>query len=85
MPIYEYQCRACEHHFEKLQKMSDPALSVCPECQQPELSKLVSAAGFQLKGSGWYETDFKGDKKKSGAATDKDKGTAKEKAANSDS
>lgn len=81
MPIYEYQCRACKHHFEKLQKMSDPALSVCPECQQPELAKLVSAAGFQLKGDGWYVTDFKGDKKKSDAG----KGAATEKPASSDS
>ncbi|WP_144391724.1 FmdB family zinc ribbon protein [Pleionea sediminis] len=59
MPIYEYQCGACDHQFEKLQKMSDSPLVECPECDKPELKKLVSAAGFQLKGSGWYETDFK--------------------------
>ncbi len=59
MPIYEYQCGACEHHFEKLQKMSDEPLVDCPECSKPELKKLVSAAGFQLKGNGWYATDFK--------------------------
>lgn len=65
MPIYEYQCGACEHQFEKLQKMSEDPLVDCPECDKPELKKLVSAAGFQLKGSGWYVTDFKNSNKKS--------------------
>jgi putative FmdB family regulatory protein len=59
MPIYEYQCKSCEHELEKLQRMSDPALTDCPACNQSELKRLVSAAGFRLKGSGWYETDFK--------------------------
>lgn len=59
MPIYEYLCESCACDFEKLQKMSDPALTVCPECGKSSLKKLVSAAGFRLKGSGWYETDFK--------------------------
>jgi putative FmdB family regulatory protein len=59
MPIYEYQCTACDYRFEKLQKMSDEPLVDCPSCEKPELKKLVSAAGFQLKGSGWYVTDFK--------------------------
>ena len=59
MPIYEYQCRACGHHLETLQKISEPALTQCPNCGKPALRKLVSAAGFRLKGSGWYETDFK--------------------------
>jgi putative FmdB family regulatory protein len=59
MPIYEYQCQSCGHQLEKLQKMSDPLLTDCPECNKPELVKLVSAGGFQLKGSGWYQTDFK--------------------------
>lgn len=64
MPIYEYQCQACGHQHEALQKMSDPVLTVCPACTQPELMKKISAAGFRLKGGGWYETDFKsGDKK----------------------
>lgn len=64
MPIYEYRCQACGHDMEAIQKMSDPVLNECPVCSQPELKKLISAAGFQLKGSGWYETDFKGAKKK---------------------
>lgn len=59
MPIYEYKCNSCEHKFDKLQKISDPPLVDCPDCGKPELVKLVSAAGFRLKGSGWYETDFK--------------------------
>lgn len=60
MPIYEYACQACGHQLEVLQKMSEAPLTECPECGKPELKKLVSAAGFQLKGSGWYVTDFKG-------------------------
>ncbi len=59
MPIYEYKCSACDHRLEKLQKMSDDPLKDCPECKAPALSKLVSAAGFRLTGTGWYETDFK--------------------------
>lgn len=62
MPIYEYQCDACNHKFEILQKMSDNLLTVCPDCNEDKLRKLVSAAAFHLKGTGWYETDFK-DKK----------------------
>jgi len=65
MPIYEYRCERCGHELEKMQKVSDPPLTDCPACGQPTLTKLISAAGFRLKGSGWYETDFKkGDKKK---------------------
>lgn len=59
MPIYEYQCQYCQHTLDVLQKMSDEPLRQCPACQQPGLSRLVSAAGFQLKGQGWYATDFK--------------------------
>ncbi|OVZ96335.1 MULTISPECIES: zinc ribbon domain-containing protein [Yersinia] len=59
MPIYEYECSACNHRLEKLQKFSDAPLTQCPACHQPALSKLISAAGFQLKGTGWYATDFK--------------------------
>jgi len=64
MPIYEYRCQSCGHELEKLQKMSDQPLVDCPECGQPALTKLVSAAGFRLKGGGWYETDFKKDGKR---------------------
>ncbi len=60
MPIYEYRCTRCGHELEALQKMSDAPLTDCPECGRPTLSKQISAAGFRLKGSGWYETDFKG-------------------------
>ncbi len=64
MPIYEYLCESCGHELETLQKMSDPVLTDCPECKQQALKKVLSAAGFRLKGSGWYETDFKRGKKK---------------------
>ena len=64
MPIYEYRCESCEHKLEKLQRMSDGDLVDCPECEKPALKRLVSAAGFRLKGSGWYETDFKKDNKR---------------------
>ncbi len=71
MPIYEYQCKACGHEFEALQKMSDAPLCDCPVCQKPELQKKISAAAFHLKGTGWYVTDFKGDKSaKSDAKSD---------------
>lgn len=59
MPIYEYRCAACGHDLEALQKLSDAPLTDCPACHKPELRKRVSAAGFQLKGSGWYVTDFR--------------------------
>lgn len=64
MPIYEYQCQDCGHRLEALQRMSDDALKECPQCMKPSLKKLVSAAGFRLKGGGWYETDFKSANKK---------------------
>ena len=60
MPIYEYRCTSCGHQQEFLQKVSDPPRTECPKCNQPALAKMLSAAGFQLKGSGWYATDFKG-------------------------
>ena len=60
MPIYEYRCTSCGHELEALQKFSDAPLADCPACRPAALVKLVSAAGFQLKGSGWYATDFKG-------------------------
>jgi len=64
MPIYEYKCTECDHALEKLQKISDDPLQDCPACNKPTLQKLISAAGFRLKGGGWYETDFKSGKKK---------------------
>ncbi|MHB9050523.1 MAG: FmdB family zinc ribbon protein [Thiomonas delicata] len=60
MPIYAYKCESCGHSMDALQKMSDAPLSVCPSCGQAALHKQVTAAGFQLKGSGWSATDFKG-------------------------
>ena len=60
MPIYAYKCTACGYARDVLQKMSDPLLTICPECKAEQFVKQVTAAGFQLKGSGWYATDFKG-------------------------
>lgn len=59
MPIYEYRCSSCGHQNDFLQKLSDPPLTDCPECGKGTFSKQVTAAGFQLKGTGWYATDFK--------------------------
>ena len=64
MPIYEYRCSECGQDHEVLQKVSEPPLTECPACGKPALQKQLSAAGFQLKGSGWYATDFKGAAKK---------------------
>ncbi|MCL7939065.1 zinc ribbon domain-containing protein [Halomonas sp. ATCH28] len=64
MPIYEYECKACGHRLEKLQRISAEPLKDCPACEAAELQRLVSAAGFRLAGSGWYETDFKSGSKK---------------------
>jgi putative FmdB family regulatory protein len=60
MPIYAYRCTSCGHAKDVLQKISDPALTVCPSCGAATFAKQLTAAGFQLKGSGWYATDFKG-------------------------
>ena len=80
MPIYEYRCDSCAHELEALQKMTDDALVVCPHCGQPALKKLLSAGAFRLKGSGWYETDFKrGSKKNLHGDTDKKKDASKTK------
>jgi len=68
MPIYEYRCNACNAELEKIHKVSDPPMVECPECGRPALEKLVSASSFRLKGSGWYESDFKTGKKKNGLA-----------------
>ncbi|WP_036137523.1 FmdB family zinc ribbon protein [Luteibacter sp. 9135] len=66
MPIYEFQCKACGHRFERLQKMSDADPTVCPTCGEPQVGRMLSAPQFRLAGGGWYETDFKkdGDKKR---------------------
>lgn len=64
VPIYEYQCKSCGHEMEAFQRLSDDPLKECPSCGDLELTKLVSAAGFRLKGGGWYETDFKTGKDK---------------------
>jgi putative FmdB family regulatory protein len=82
MPIYAYRCAACGHAKDVLQKLSDAPLSVCPSCGEPRFEKQVTAAGFQLKGSGWYVTDFReGEKKKADkpadSAADKKKEDAK--------
>ena len=83
MPIYEYLCQTCGHHLEALQKMSEDPLAYCPECGEESLKKKVSAAAFRLKGSGWYETDFKDSgKEKPKSAED---GTSKESTADSKS
>ncbi len=62
MPFYEYQCESCGHHLEAMQKVSDAPLKKCPECGKSQLKRLMSAPVFRLKGSGWYETDFKSEK-----------------------
>jgi putative FmdB family regulatory protein len=64
MPIYEYACQSCGHELEALQSISDEPLTECPQCGEPQLRKLISAAAFRLKGGGWYETDFKKDKRR---------------------
>jgi len=74
MPIYEYQCQSCGHEMEALQKMSDAPLTDCPACKAASLQKKISAAGFRLKGGGWYETDFKSGNKKNLAADSKSGG-----------
>ena len=70
MPIYAYQCSACRHEMEALQKMSDAPLTECPSCHASALTKKVTAAAFRLGGGGWYETDFKSGNKKNLAGND---------------
>ncbi|ROR29810.1 FmdB family zinc ribbon protein [Inmirania thermothiophila] len=77
MPIYEYACTACGHELEALQKMSDEPLTDCPECGGSTLKRLISAAGFRLKGSGWYETDFKKGNRRNIAESSDGKGESK--------
>jgi putative FmdB family regulatory protein len=64
LPIYEYRCESCGHELDALQKISEDPLKDCPECGEATLRRLISAPSFRLKGSGWYETDFKSDKEK---------------------
>jgi putative FmdB family regulatory protein len=78
MPIYAYRCEHCGHAKDVLRKISDPVLTVCPACGEPTFRKQVTAAGFQLKGSGWYVTDFKGDKPAGKKADAEDKSDAKD-------
>ena len=68
MPIYEYRCQKCQHEMEIIQKMSDEALTTCPDCGKEGLTKLISRSSFQLKGTGWYQSDFKNPPKKETAA-----------------
>lgn len=75
MPIYEYRCTNCGFQKEYLQRMSDAPLTDCPECNKATLSKMVTAAGFQLKGGGWYVTDFKGGNKAGNAKKTEEKQT----------
>ena len=78
MPIYEYRCEACGFQKEFLQRISDAPMRDCPECKKPALAKMVTAAGFQLKGSGWYVTDFR-DKGGSKSAVAKDESKSESK------
>lgn len=77
MPIYAYKCGSCGHARDVLQKLSDEPLSVCPACGAASFSKQVTAAGFQLKGSGWYATDFRNGSKAPAPASDKSGAAAK--------
>ena len=77
MPIYEYTCEKCGHQLEAIQKFSDPLLIDCPECKEPALKKQISASAFQLKGTGWYATDFRDKGKKVDSTKDNDKDTEK--------
>jgi len=79
MPIYEYVCNDCGHELEALQGMNDPELTDCPECETPNLRRRISATAFRLKGSGWYETDFKSGKRRNIAGDgEKSEGASKE-------
>ena len=77
MPIYVYRCKSCGFQKEYLQKINDPVMTVCPECEKRTFSKMLSAAGFQLKGSGWYATDFRNSGAKPAAKSGTDKSDTK--------
>ncbi len=85
MPIYEYKCEQCGHQLEILQKISEEPAKTCPECGADSLRKLVSAAAFKLKGTGWYETDFKNKKQAKDSKSDKAEVTDPQKNADKDS
>jgi putative FmdB family regulatory protein len=85
MPIYEYRCQACDAAHEAIQKTTDAPLVDCPECGKPELRKQVSAPAFRLKGSGWYETDFKTGNKKNLAGESGKESTPKSESAKAES
>src|SRR6201994_574060 len=87
MPFYEYECSNCKFYTEVMQKISDTPLTKCPSCGKSALVKLVSAPNFRLKGGGWYETDFKGDKenKRNLAGAERDESSSSDSAAKSDS
>jgi putative FmdB family regulatory protein len=70
MPIYEYRCADCDHQLEVVQKLSEQPIVSCPECKKDSLKRIISAAGFRLKGDGWYETDFKSGNKKNVAGSE---------------
>lgn len=84
MPIYEYKCEGCSHTLEVIQKMADAPLRDCPACGAAQLKRLVSAGGFQLKGTGWYATDFKGGGRKPDQKQDKEAKSDKTSAAPGD-
>ena len=83
MPIYEYACKECDHVLDALQKLSDDPLVHCPSCGKPSLRKLLSAPRFRLKGSGWYETDFKDKNQRNVLKSDSDSSDSKSKGSSS--
>ncbi len=85
MPIYEYRCSSCGFQKEYLRKVSDPLLNVCPECGKETFGKMLTAAGFQLKGGGWYATDFKHSGSKPASKAESKAGTASQGKSKSDS
>ena len=85
MPIYEYRCENCGHELEAVQKISESPLVTCPECRADALKKRISAAGFRLKGGGWYETDFKSGKKKNVSGSESARSSTSSTSSSSDS
>jgi putative FmdB family regulatory protein len=77
VPLYEYQCKACNHRFEKIQKFSDPPVKECPECGKEEVEQVISAPAVQFKGSGWYVTDYAKKSSAQGSSAKKSDGDIK--------